>query len=78
MPGSFPPHLERLPSKIDGLAAVCLRRFGPAVSDELQVADRRPGQCRPVMPIDPDRLLKQSQSFDNPLFCYRIEGRKRA
>jgi adenylate cyclase len=25
------------------------------------------------MPIDPDRLLKQSQSFDNPLFCYRIE-----
>jgi hypothetical protein len=30
------------------------------------------------MRIDGDRLLKQSQSFDHPLFRYRIEGRKRA
>ena len=71
-------HLERLPSKIDGLAAVCLRLFGPAVTDEPQVADRRPGQCRPVMRIDRDRLLKQSQSLENPLFRYRKEDRKRA
>ena len=78
MPGSFSPDLERLPSKIDGLAAVRLRLFGPAVSDEPQVADRRPGECRPVMPIDRDRLLEQSESLENPLFCYRKEGRKRA
>jgi len=53
-------HLERLPSEIAGLAAGCLRLFGPAVIDEPQMADRRPGQYRPVMPIDRDRLLAQS------------------
>ncbi len=30
------------------------------------------------MPIDRDRLFEQSQSLENPLFRYRIEGRKRA
>src|SRR5215467_14041123 len=30
------------------------------------------------MPIDRDRLLEQSQSLDNPLFCYRKESRKGA
>ena len=30
------------------------------------------------MPIDRDRLLEQSQSFENPLFRYRKERRKRA
>src|SRR5713101_4623105 len=38
------PHLQRLPSKIDGLAAGCLRLFGPAVSEEVHVTDRRPGK----------------------------------
>ena len=35
-------------------------------------------KCRPVMRIDRDRLLEQSQSLENPLFRYRKEGRKRA
>jgi tetratricopeptide (TPR) repeat protein len=30
------------------------------------------------MPIDRDRLLEQSQSLENALFCYWKEGRKRA
>jgi hypothetical protein len=34
-------HLKRLPSEFDGLATARLRIFGPAVSDEPQVADRR-------------------------------------
>ena len=71
-------HLERLPSKIAGLAAICLRRFGPAVNDEPHVADRRPGKCRPVMRIDRDRLIEQSQSLENPLLRYWKEDRKRA
>src|SRR5262245_13106183 len=37
------PHIERLPSEIDGLARGCLRRFGPAVSDDRHMTDRRPG-----------------------------------
>src|SRR5438132_8066194 len=45
-------HLERLPSEVDGLAAECLRLANPAVTDELHVAERRPDQCRPVMPIN--------------------------
>src|SRR5215472_18316298 len=30
------------------------------------------------MSIDRDRLFKQSQSLENPIFCYWIEDRKRA
>src|SRR5205823_2295015 len=71
------PRLERLPSEIDALAAVCLRFFGPAVIDEPQVAERRPGESRPIMPIDRDCLLEQSQSLDHPLFRYWKEDRKR-
>src|ERR1700719_4258002 len=71
------PRLERLPSTIDGLAAGCLRLFGPAVFDAPVVAQGCPGKCRPVVTIDRDRLLKQSQSFENPLLRYWIEGRKR-
>src|SRR6266705_112257 len=67
-----------MPSKIDTLPAICLRRFDPAVSDESQVADRCPGERRPVMPIDLDRLLKQSQSLKNSIFRYRKNGRERA
>jgi len=52
------PDLERLPSEIAGLAAGYLRLFGPAISDEVHVTDRRPGKRRPVMPIDGDRLLE--------------------
>src|SRR4051794_19041807 len=59
------PRLERLPSKIDALAAVCLRLFGPISSVEVHVAARGQGQCRPVMSIDRDRLFEQSQSHDN-------------
>src|SRR6202023_3428824 len=40
--------------------------------------DRRPGKCRPVVSIDRDRLIEQSQSLENPLFRYRKEDRKRA
>ena len=70
--------LERLPGKIAGFVASCLRYFGPAFSDEPQVAGCRPGECRPVMPIDRDRLLEQSQGFENLLSRYWIERRKRA
>src|SRR5690242_20387557 len=72
------PRMERLPSKITGLAPGCLRLLGPAVSDEPQVAVRGPGKRRPVMPIDRNRPLEQSQSLENPLLHYGIEGRKRA
>src|SRR5262245_35292304 len=48
---------ERVPSEITGLVAACLRLFGPDLSDKVQVTDRRPGECRPVMPIDRDRLI---------------------
>src|ERR1051326_8545690 len=71
-------HLERLPGKLDGSPASCLRRFGPAVIAEPVMAERRPGQCRPVMRIDRDRLFEQSQSLDNPLFRYWVEGSERA
>src|SRR6266478_4101086 len=30
------------------------------------------------MPVDRNRLIEQSQSLENPIFCYRIEGCKRA
>src|SRR5262252_8566079 len=30
------------------------------------------------MSIDRDRLFEQSQSLESPIFCYWIEGRKRA
>src|SRR5271166_3846410 len=70
--------LERPPGKIDTLAARRPRLFGPAVSDERHVAHRRPGERRPVMPIDRDRLLKQSEGFENPLLCSSMERRKRA
>src|SRR5258705_71860 len=45
------PHLERPPREIDGLAAGCLWLRGPAVIHEPLMADRRPGKCRPVVPI---------------------------
>src|SRR6266478_7464306 len=61
------PRLERTPGKIYALAAGCFRLFGPTVSDEPQVADRCPGECRPVMPIDGDRLFEQAQSLEHPL-----------
>src|ERR1700730_13433645 len=51
------PELERPPGKIDALLSIIIGRFGPALSDEPQVADCRPGQCGPVMWIDRDRLL---------------------
>src|SRR5438445_11755536 len=70
--------LERMPSKFDGLVPGSLRLFGPAVSDDRHVADRRQGQRRAVMPIDRDRLLEQSQGFKDPLFCYWKEGCERA
>src|SRR5262245_51514445 len=46
--------LERLPREFDGLATGCLRLFGPAVSDNGHVTERRPGQRGTVMPIDRD------------------------
>src|ERR1043166_3131127 len=52
------PRLERLSSKVDALAAVCLRLFGPVGSLEVQVADRSQGQCGPVTGIDRDRLFE--------------------
>src|SRR5262249_14482507 len=72
------PHLERPPSKLPSPAPGCFRLFDPAVSDEVPVAVRRPGECGSVMPIDRDRLLKQSQSLDNLLFPDWKESRKRA
>src|SRR6516164_3530327 len=71
-------HLERLSRKSCGLATVGLRRFGPAVIDQPHVVDRRPGKRRPVIGINRDRLLEQSQGRGNPLFRNRIKGRKRA
>src|SRR6266404_1020069 len=71
-------HLERLPGKIVGLTTTCLRLFGPTVSDEVQLADRRPRKCRPVTGIDRDRLFKQSQSLDESLLRYGVESRERA
>ena len=68
-------HLERLPSKIDGLTAISV---GPAVDGEPPVAHRGPGKCRPVMGIDRDRLFKQSQSLDESLLRYGVESRERA
>src|SRR5271165_1709905 len=72
------PRLERLPSEVDGLAAGCFRLFGPAVSDEVHMTDRRPRKRRPVMPIDSDRLLEQPQSVEGPLSCYWIKCPPRA
>src|SRR5438132_13860568 len=60
-------HLQRLPSKIAGLAAGCLRLFGPAFDDEPQAAVCRPGECRSVMRIDCDRLVEQSLCLDYAL-----------
>src|SRR5229473_5287447 len=42
-------HLERLPRKIDGLAAICLWCFSPAINGDPPVAHRRPGKCRTIM-----------------------------
>src|SRR6516165_249953 len=53
-------YLERLASEIAGLAAGCLRFFGPPLSDQPHVALRRPGQRRPIMPINRYCLLEQS------------------
>src|ERR1051325_4705589 len=52
------PRMERLSSKVDALAAVCLRLFGPVGSLDVQVADRRQGQCGPVTGIDRERLFE--------------------
>src|SRR5207244_12075572 len=41
--------LERPPGKIAGLAAGCLRLFGPALNDEPQVTVRRQRECGSVM-----------------------------
>src|SRR5882724_6994840 len=71
-------HLQRLPSKIAGLAAGCLRLFGPAFDDEPQVAVCCPGECRSVMWIDCDRLVEQSLCLDYALSRYRKERSKRA
>src|ERR1700730_7985111 len=72
------PRLERLPSKTAGLAAGWVWVFGTTRSDQLQVANRRPGKSRSVMPSDRDRLLEQVQRLENPRLCYWIKGRKRA
>ena len=54
------PHLERPPGKVGALAAIRVWLVGPAITDEPQVADRRPGQCRPVMRIVRDCLPDQA------------------
>src|SRR4029077_7028262 len=72
------PSRERSASKIDTLAAGWPRVFGPAVSDDRHLAHRRPDKRRPVMPIDRDRLLEQTQSLENPVFRSRGKGGKRA
>src|SRR5438132_4428180 len=41
------PRLERSPSKINALAAECLRLFGPAVSDQRHVTHRRHASAGP-------------------------------
>src|SRR6266446_5551312 len=71
-------HLERLPREVGGLAASYLRFFGPAFSEEPQVAVRRPGERCPITRIDRDRLLEQPQSLDDSLFRYWKECCKRA
>src|SRR5207248_234784 len=58
------------------LAAACLRVFGSAVNDGPEMAVRRPGERRPVMWIDRDRLFEQSQGHENSLFRYRKIARK--
>src|ERR1700730_12774637 len=58
--------LKRPPSEIHTPVAGCLPLFGPAVSDERHVAHRRPGERRPVMLIDRDRLFEQSERLENP------------
>ena len=50
----------------------------PAVINKPQAADRRPSKCRGELPINRNRLLQMSQSFDNSFFCYRIIDRQRA
>ena len=60
------------------LSTVRLRVFGPAVIDEPHVANRGPGECRPVMPIDRDRLFEQSQRLEEPALSSLEKGRKRA
>jgi hypothetical protein len=70
-------HLERLPGKIDRLATICFRHFGPPLGNEVPVAYRCSGKRRPVTRIDRDRLFEQSQSPYNLLFRDWIERRKR-
>ena len=62
---------------------MALRRVVSGSSAQPSVTSRRwqiaaQDKCRPVMPIDRDRLLEQSQSLENPLFRYWKEDRKRA
>src|SRR5260370_22939757 len=47
-------YLERLPSEIAGLAAGCLPRFAPTVSDDPPGAGRPPRQRRATMLTDLD------------------------
>src|SRR5262249_54236156 len=56
--------LQRLPRKVDGLAAASLRCFSPTVIYQPHLADRRPGERRPVMLIDRDRLLEQAKRLE--------------
>ena len=63
--------------EIDGLAARCRRIFRPAIIDELHMAGHRKGKRRPIMPIDGDRVLEQSESFENSLFRHGMEDQKR-
>jgi hypothetical protein len=69
--------LQRPSCKIDGLVASRSRIFGPAVIDELHMAGRCESNRRPIVPIDGDRLLEQSQSLENRLLRHGIEDRKR-
>src|SRR5215831_9047310 len=39
---------------------------------------RRPAKRRPVTRVDHDRLFEQSQSFEHPLFSYRVVQGERA
>ena len=54
-------HFQGPPGEIDALPTVRLRIFAPAVKKQPIAADRRPGECRPVMRIARDRLLHQTQ-----------------
>src|SRR5712672_3299163 len=69
--------LERMPSKVAGLAVGRLQLLGPAFSNELDVAVSRPGKRGPVMRINRDRLFEQSQGLENSPFCCWKEDRKR-